>query len=40
MRGQLFALVLLTPLMLLTVSIFLGAMAAGGPCPSGSGGGC
>jgi hypothetical protein len=40
MRDQLFALVVLVPSVVVLVSMLLGAIAAGGPCPSASGGGC
>jgi hypothetical protein len=40
MRTRIYAALFLVPAVLVAVSLALGLLAAGGPCPSETGGGC
>jgi hypothetical protein len=40
MRAKIYAALVLAPGVLVVVSVLFAAMAAAGPCPSSSGGGC
>lgn len=40
MRARIYASLFLVPAILVAVSLALGLAAAGGPCPSETGGGC